>query len=133
METGSGSCDPDLVMVNVNIDLVQTMIMVNWCVKYPLIFSEVMAVQCRGRVILSHEEMLQNRKKPYRHTVTGVKALMMVTTSWSRGRGRAALVELGVQLGAVEGCMAHNFSRYCHGVRGIPMLNQSFKHAKTTI
>ena len=36
MKTGSGSCDPDpLVVVNVNIDLYQTtMILMNWCVKY---------------------------------------------------------------------------------------------------
>ena len=42
---------------------------------------------------MSHKEMFQNRKKSYRHSVTGMTALIMVTS-------RAALVKLGMQLEA---------------------------------
>ena len=42
---------------------------------------------------MSHKEMFQNRKKSYRHSMTGMTALIMVT---SRGH----LLKLGMQLEA---------------------------------
>ena len=44
---------------------------------------------------MSHKEMFQNRKKSYRHSVTGMTALIMETS-----RVRAAVVKLGMQLEA---------------------------------
>ena len=63
------------------------------------------------------QELLEEEETvAYRHSVTGVTALMVAAS-----RGRAALVELGLQLGAdprvraVNGWTALDFSRYIHG------------------